>query len=109
MREKKSHESSASAAVSSVSRVPSPVNSEIDTERFIMITVEEAAASLHVSASTVYELCKTGRLPCYRIGVHGRGKVLIKPEDLEAFLQSSKTALVPPRQMQLRHIQLRRT
>jgi excisionase family DNA binding protein len=74
-----------------------------------MITVEEAAARLHVSMSTVYELCRTGKLPCYRIGVHGKGKVLIKPEDLDEFLQTSRVAPAAPQQMQLRHIQLRRT
>lgn len=74
-----------------------------------MLTVDEAAARLHVSPSTVYGLCKSGRLPSYRIGIHGRGKVLIREDDLEAFLQSSKVAPEQPQRMQLRHIQLRKT
>lgn len=74
-----------------------------------MITVEEAAALLHVSVSTVYELCKTGRLPCYRIGVHGRGKVLIASVELEKFLEASRMIPDQPQQMKLRHIRLRRT
>lgn len=75
-----------------------------------MMTVDETATRLKVSTSTVYALCKTGQLPCYRIGANGRGKVLIDEADVESFLAASRAKPRPPHpSMLLRHIKLPRT
>lgn len=51
------------------------------------ITVREAAARARVSRSLVYAWCEERRLPHVRVGARGkRGRILIRPEDLEALL-----------------------
>lgn len=51
-----------------------------------LLTVKEAAARARLSKSLVYELCRAGRLKHFRVGVRGRGKILIAPADLDALL-----------------------
>lgn len=52
------------------------------------MTVREAAVKLEVSQSLVYRLIEEKRLPCVRIGARGRrGKIVIHPEHVEAFLK----------------------
>ncbi len=48
------------------------------------LTVRQAAERLGVSADTVYDLCKDGRLRCFRAG-EGRGTIRIRPADLHRF------------------------
>ncbi len=52
-----------------------------------LYTVKEAAAYLHVSKSTVYQLKDEGRLSYYKIGARGKGgKKLFQEEELDRFL-----------------------
>jgi excisionase family DNA binding protein len=56
-----------------------------------MLNVKQAAARAGgVSPSTIYELCRAGRLPHYRIGGRGRGRILIDEEALDAFLAACR-------------------
>jgi len=48
------------------------------------LTVKQAADRLGVSVDTVYDLCRDGRLPCFRAG-EGRGTIRIRPADLHRF------------------------
>jgi excisionase family DNA binding protein len=55
------------------------------------LTVKQAAERACVSANLIYQLCEQRRLPHFRIGGQGRrGKILIDPVDLEAFISSLK-------------------
>lgn len=54
------------------------------------LTVSQVATRLSVSAKCVYELCQSGRLKHQRIG-KGRGTIRIRPADLAAFEQSSRS------------------
>jgi excisionase family DNA binding protein len=56
-----------------------------------LMTPREAAASAGVSPSLVYQWCRDQLLPHYRFGTQGRrGKILIAPSDLEAFMQQCR-------------------
>ena len=53
------------------------------------MNVREAAERLEVSISLVYQLIAEGRLPHVRIGGRGRrGKIIVRPEDIESFLEA---------------------
>jgi excisionase family DNA binding protein len=55
------------------------------------LSPKECAQRAGVSVALVYQLCDERRLTHYRVGGRGRrGKILIDPEDLEAFLESCK-------------------
>jgi excisionase family DNA binding protein len=55
------------------------------------LTPKEAAVKARVSTSLIYSLCHDQRLPHYRIGTDGkRGRILIDPADLEAFIQQCR-------------------
>lgn len=56
----------------------------------MFFTVKGAAEQLNVSPNTIYALVSNGKLTCNRIGL-GRGAIRIAQQDLEAFVQSSKT------------------
>jgi excisionase family DNA binding protein len=56
-----------------------------------LLTPREAATSAGVSSSLVYQWCRDQLLPHYRFGTQGRrGKILIAPSDLEAFMQQCR-------------------
>jgi excisionase family DNA binding protein len=69
-----------------------------------LLTVIEAAAKARVSKSLVYELCRTARLKHFRIGVRGRGKILIDRDDLDALLASCRIAELTISDEELNHI-----
>ena len=48
------------------------------------LTVRQAADRLGISVDTVYDLCRDGRLRCFRAG-EGRGTIRIRPADLHRF------------------------
>ncbi len=48
------------------------------------LTVKQAAERLGVSADTVYDLCRDGKLRCFRAG-EGRGTIRIRAADLHRF------------------------
>lgn len=65
-----------------------------------MLTVKQAASRAGVSSALVYQWCDERRLVHYRCGGQGRrGKILIHPADLDAFLEGCKVtpeASLPP-------------
>jgi excisionase family DNA binding protein len=53
----------------------------------MMLTPKIAAEKIKCSIGLVYQLCREGSLPCFRIGGRRkRGKLLIREDELEAFL-----------------------
>lgn len=48
------------------------------------LTVKQAAERLNVSPDAVYDLCRDGRLKCFRAG-EGRGTIRICPAELRRF------------------------
>jgi len=55
----------------------------------MLLTVRGAAEKAGVSISLLYQWIDERRLPHYRAGGKGRrGKILISPQDLEAFMGS---------------------
>jgi excisionase family DNA binding protein len=74
------------------------------------LTVRQAAERAGVSSALVYQWCHEHRLPHYRVGGRGRrGKILIDPADLDAFLASLKVEASESRDLPaLRHISLPR-
>ncbi len=55
-----------------------------------MMTIADAAKKYPLSKSLLYELCRIGKLPYYRVGVHGKGKILLKDEDITVMLASCR-------------------
>jgi excisionase family DNA binding protein len=49
-----------------------------------LLTVKEISQKLNISARTIYDLVRAGRLKCQRIG-KGRGVIRFRPTDLENF------------------------
>jgi excisionase family DNA binding protein len=76
----------------------------MDGEEFL--TAAQAAEKAGVSLSSIYEACRTRRLAHYKVSGKGRrGKILIRPEDLQAFIESQRVEAskpLPP----LKHIRL---
>jgi excisionase family DNA binding protein len=61
-----------------------------------LLTVDEAASTAGVSPSLVYVWCQEQLLPHFRFGTRGRrGKILIAPADLDAFMQSCRVGVHP--------------
>jgi predicted site-specific integrase-resolvase len=55
------------------------------------VNVRDFAERAEISLSLAYALVQEGRVPCRRIGRKGRrGKISIREEDLERFLESVK-------------------
>lgn len=54
-----------------------------------LLTVEEVAQQLRLTASCVYRMLAVGELPCIRVG-RGQGRVRVDAQDLEAFLASRR-------------------
>lgn len=59
----------------------------LETQKFL--TIEEAAAFLHVSATSLRRWTNSGKLPCYRVGGRSERRFLL--EDLLTFMQSRTT------------------
>ncbi len=61
------------------------------------LTPKEAAERARVSVALIYKwTSEEQRLPHYRAGGKGRrGRILIDPADLDAFLESQKVAATP--------------
>lgn len=56
-----------------------------------LLTIKEAAQRVGVSPSLVYEWCREQLLAHYRFGGKGRrGRILIAPSDLEAFMRQCR-------------------
>ena len=55
-----------------------------------MLTIEDVRKRLKVAASTVYQLCKEGRMPHHRIG-SGRGTIRISEPDLHQFMEDCRS------------------
>lgn len=76
-----------------------------------LLKVKEVAEALRVSASLVYSLIESGRLPACRVG-RGRGSVRILVEDLTNYIESSRVQVGeasrprPRRREKLKHIKL---
>lgn len=60
-----------------------------DREKRLTLRMKEVAAQTGVSLTTVKGWCATGALTSVRIG----GVVLVKPDDLEAFLDAHREGL----------------
>ena len=80
------------------------------------LTPKQAAARRSVSVGLVYRWCAARRLPHYRVGAAGRGKILIDEADLDALLASMKVAgavpipvpaIAAPPRPDLRHLKLK--
>jgi excisionase family DNA binding protein len=54
-----------------------------------LLSVDQSAAWLNVSRTTIYGLIRDGRIRTYRVGL-GRGKVLIAEGELERFLATCR-------------------
>jgi hypothetical protein len=62
-----------------------------------MWTVKQAAASKGLSPQLIYLWCQERRLSHFRLGGRGRrGRILIDPADLDAFLTTLKVTPRPP-------------
>jgi excisionase family DNA binding protein len=59
------------------------------------LTPKQCAEKIGVSLSLIYALLQTGKLKGMRIGVRGKGKWLVAPEDLDAFLATCKVSDLP--------------
>jgi excisionase family DNA binding protein len=69
-----------------------------------LLTVQQAAARLRVSPSTVYTLCAQRKLGHVRVGL-ARGTIRIDEADLAAFLENCKVSEQSPRNAaRLKHI-----
>src|SRR5579885_1283547 len=69
----------------------------LETQKFL--TIEEAAAFLHVSETSLRRWTNSGKLPCYRVG--GRSERRFLMEDLLAFMRARTTpSLSPPTETQ---------
>lgn len=70
-----------------------------------MLTVKQAADRAGVSPALVYQWCDERRLVHYRLGGQGkRGKVMIDPDDLAAFLETCRVTEPPDEDGPLVHI-----
>ena len=84
--------------IEEVSRVATFLNSVTPAEINITgpreakaLSVAEAAKMLGISAGTVYDLVRTGKLPAIRIGVR-RGAIRIQVGIVEAFMREYSSA-----------------
>lgn len=63
-----------------------------------MLTVSQAAKTAGISDALIYAACANGEIEHYRFGVgQNRGTIRIKPEALEAYLQSRRVLPCPSR------------
>jgi excisionase family DNA binding protein len=69
------------------------------------LTVKQAAARLDASKSSIYQMCKVGKLPHYRVGVK-RGTIRIEEKDVDAIKQLQNYVNAGHLPMILKHIRL---
>jgi excisionase family DNA binding protein len=71
-----------------------------------MLSVKAAADRAGVSPALIYLWCEERRLIHYRLGGNGRrGKIAIRPDDLDAFMESCKVTQAASLPEGLQHIQ----
>ena len=76
-----------------------------------MRSVKQAAEHLGVSASKIYQLASSRKIPFYRVG----GKILFTDQDLAAYLASCRVEIsphaavlpIPRTRFRLKHLKLR--
>ncbi len=82
---------------------------EGDRSTVEMLTVQDVADELNVSASLLYGLIAAGEIECYRIG-RRRGTIRVRREDLDRYLENCRVAsgTAPERvpRQQLKHLRL---
>jgi excisionase family DNA binding protein len=66
----------------------SSIGAKLPRMRPQLLTMEEAADVLNVSASQMYALLRRGEIRALQLG--GRGQWRIDPPDLDAYIESSK-------------------
>lgn len=72
-----------------------------------MLSVAQAAERLGVTTESIYVLLRRGKIAHYRIGLRG-GKIRIKPEDLDLYLESCRVESEVARPSRpLKHVRLR--
>jgi excisionase family DNA binding protein len=86
--------------------------SEIQKPPKRLLTVNEVAAWLNVSASLIYQLVEGRKIPVCRIG-NGRGAIRFRSIDIEAYIASSVEqfqAIKAPKPVRrnLKHVSVRR-
>jgi excisionase family DNA binding protein len=78
----------------------------------MLLTIRDVAERLNVSPGCVYTLVAQREIAHIRIGV-GRGTIRVREEDLMRFLadraREARTVAVPPPQLKLKHLHLRRS
>jgi hypothetical protein len=77
-----------------------------DQSEVQFLTVAQAAKAAHISPSSIYEACDRKLLAHHRMsGTGRRGKILIRPEDLAAFIASCRVEVGETEiEMPLRHL-----
>jgi len=75
-------------------------------QRKPLLTVADVAAWLSISASLVYQLVESGKLPVYRIG-NGRGAIRFRPQDIESYLNTCRRENAPPQTTRKIHPRLK--
>jgi hypothetical protein len=75
-----------------------------------MLTPKQASLQFGISPSLVYEWCRKKLLTHYRLGVNGKGKIMIAEEDLAGHIDSMKVVANVPENppIILKHIASRR-
>ncbi len=59
----------------------------------ILVTVKQAASALSMAPSSLYRLCKAGRVPSYAVGVKTRG-VRVDIEEVKTALRRTATLTI---------------
>jgi excisionase family DNA binding protein len=67
-------------------KIPRFDNSKSGEQRMSYMTVQQAAEKIQYSSISIYRFCKNGITPSYK----RNGKILIKEEDLERWLEEGK-------------------
>ena len=69
-----------------------------------LLTPKQCAERATVSLSLIYALLRSRRLPALRVGVNGKGKWLVRQEDLDSFLKTCVLSGLPQDEGELKHI-----
>ncbi|MCA9130425.1 MAG: helix-turn-helix domain-containing protein [Planctomycetales bacterium] len=74
-----------------------------------LLTVKEVASWLNISASLVYQLADSGKLPVHRVG-NGKGAIRFAANDITAYLTACRNQVTPKSsptpKVRLQHIKL---